>query len=194
MLKEVNWVRISMLIAPLLLISWMTTVSAIAPASSFNSCAPTFTLGGSGRYYYAVSMSAVGHFSPDCIDICTSLDPRSTVAIVNNPVDLSWAANFLTSRNIASDKKVYIGLQQLNENFEPDYNWTWLNGDIFHSTPFDDGRLFQLGPNGTFMDFVAGDPADLTNPSCGYIKSDGNIYEQTNCGGANGCLCSIAGN
>jgi hypothetical protein len=182
-----------LLISLVICMTLLPAIIAYSPPSSFTSCNSPFVLGGSGRfYYYAFTSPAPTGFS-DCVAFCASMDNRSTVAIVSNPLDLAWAASHLASQSIPIYQKIYIGLYQTVRTFEPDYGWTWLNREMFHSTPFDDGRTFQLGPNGAFMDFANGDPADFTNPSCGYMSSDGNIYELANCGGANGCLCSIPG-
>jgi hypothetical protein len=126
------------------------------------------------------------------VTACSLADPRASVAIVSNPIDVPFVANLISAAGLDNTKKVYIGLTQRNTTFEPDYSWMWSNGEPFRSVPFDDGRTFQLGPNGTFMDFVKDNPTDTTNPSCGYIINTGDIYEIGNCGGANGgTLCSI---
>jgi hypothetical protein len=168
-------------------------IVAADPASSFNPCptaATGYQLGPTGRYYYYVN--TVGGNSVSAFS-CSSPEPKATFAILDNPVDLAWMARILSGiSGVKNGAALYIGLKQNSVTFEPDYNWTWYNGEIFHSTPFD-GRPFQLNPNGTFMDFTNG-PVDTSfTQSCAEMNRAGSILENTNCGKSDGVICSLPG-
>jgi hypothetical protein len=101
----------------------------------------------------------------------------SDLAVLYDPVnhDLLYPSKLSTSTDCNM-----IGLRQNDTNFEPDFNWTWIDGTPLGNTVYG------------FVDFEDFNPEDLTPPeNCGGLWPGQGIADYP-CGGQT-CVkfCSI---